>query len=71
MKIRAKLFLSFIIIAGLSTFLATIAAIYSISQNYEDIAAEETLKTRNKAENYFYEYLGDLTRKAVFISELN
>ena len=71
MKIQLKLFWAFIIIAGLSMFLATIVAIYSISQNYEDIAAEETQKTRKKAENFFYEYLGDLTRKAVFISELN
>ncbi len=71
MKIRAKLFLSFIVIAILSTFLATIFAIYSISQNYEETAIEETVVKRNNTENIFYEYLGELTRKAVFISELS
>jgi PAS domain S-box-containing protein len=71
MSIRLKLFLSFIVIAILSSFLATIFSIYSISHNYEETAIEETLNKKNNVENIFYEYLGDLTRKAVFISELN
>lgn len=70
MKIRSKLFLSLVIIAGVSVLLATFFAIYSVSENYEEIAWEETVNSRKKAENVFYEYLGDLTRKAVFISEL-
>ncbi|MCK4835056.1 MAG: HAMP domain-containing protein [Candidatus Aminicenantes bacterium] len=71
MKIRSKLFLSLVVIAGVSTLLATFFAIYSVSENYEEIAREETVNSRKNAENVFYEYLGDLTRKAVFISELN
>ncbi len=71
MNIRLKLFLSFIVIALLSSFLATIFSIYSISHNYEETAIEGTLLKKNNVENIFYEYLGDLTRKAVFISELS
>ncbi|MCP4150487.1 MAG: PAS domain S-box protein [bacterium] len=70
MKIRTKLFFSFIIIAGLSAFLASFSAIYSISEKYESIAVTETLSTCQNAENFFYEYLGDLTRKAAFLSTL-
>lgn len=71
MKIRAKLFLSFIIIACFSALLATFFAIYSVSENYEKIALEEVEAAKREAENIFYEYLGELTRKAVFISELS
>lgn len=70
MSIRIKLFISFIVIALLSSFLATIFLIYSISKNYEETAIEETVNKKNNVENIFYENLGDLTRKAVFISEL-
>ena len=71
MKIRLKLFLWFIIIAGFSALLATFFAIYSISQNYKSIAIDETLSTKKNVENIFYEYMGELTRKGVFLSELN
>ncbi|MBN1197456.1 MAG: HAMP domain-containing protein, partial [Candidatus Aminicenantes bacterium] len=70
MKIRTKLFLSLAATAFVSVLLATFFAIYSISENYEEIAREATADSRRKAENIFYEYLGDLTRKATFISEL-
>ena len=59
-----------VVIAGISVLLATFFAIYSVSGNYEEIALDETSDSRKKAENLFYEYLGDLTRKAAFISEL-
>ncbi len=70
MKIRTKLFLSLAVTAFVSVLLATFFAIYSISENYEEIAREATADSRRKTENIFYEYLGDLTRKATFISEL-
>jgi len=69
-KIRTKLFLSLAVTSFVSVLLATFFAIYSISENYEEIAREATADSRRKAENVFYEYLGDLTRKATFISEL-
>ncbi len=71
MKIRTKLFFSFIFIAVLSAVLATFFAIYSISGKYRSFAAKETISTKKDIENLFYEYLGELTRKSVFISELS
>lgn len=70
MKIRSKLFLYFIAVAGFSTILATFVAVYSISKNYEDIAIEETHFARKSAESFFYDYSGELTRKAILLSEI-
>jgi PAS domain S-box-containing protein len=70
MRIRPKLFLAFTFIALLSAALATFSAIYSISQKYHEIAMEEIVMTCKNTEDYFYEYLGDLTRKATLIGDL-
>lgn len=70
MKIKTKLFLALAITAFVSVLLATFFSIYSVSENYEEIARDATVNSRKKAENIYYEYLGDLTRKAAFISEL-
>jgi len=69
-KIKAKLFLSMAVTAFVSVLLATFFAIYSVSENYEEIAREATVNSRKKTENIFYEYLGDITRKTTLISEL-
>jgi len=69
-KIKTKLFLALAITAFVSVLLATFFSIYSVSENYEEIARDATVNSRKKAENIYYEYLGDLTRKAAFISEL-
>ncbi len=71
MKLRAKLFYSFIIIAGISAVLATFTAIYSVSQKFQDLAGEEMLTARKSAENFFYENMGELTRQAMFLAELS
>lgn len=71
MKIKSKFFLSSILVGIISALLATFSAIYSISNKYENIAIEETILKTHTAENSFYENLGDLTRKAAFISELS
>ncbi len=70
MKIRTKLFFAFILTAGLSAVLATFSAIFSISEKYEEMAVEETVSVRKAAESFFHDNLGDLTRKAAFLSEL-
>lgn len=70
MKIKTKLFLALAITAFVSVLLATFFSIYSVSENYEEIARDATVNSRKKAENIYYEYLGDLTRKEAFISEL-
>jgi len=69
-KIKTKLFLALAITAFVSVLLATFFSIYSVSENYEEIARDATVNSRKKAENIYYEYLGDLTRKEAFISEL-
>ncbi len=71
MKIKSKFFLSSILVGIISALLATFSAIYSISNKYENTAIEETILKTHTAENSFYENLGDLTRKAAFISELS
>ena len=71
MKIKSKFFLSCILVGIISALLATFSAIYSISKKYENIAIEEAISKTHASENFFYENLGNLTRKAAFISELS
>ncbi len=71
MKIGTKIFLSFILIAVISAFLFTYSAIHSISERYSELAENEILKLKNSIENKFYSFLGELSRKSAFISELN
>lgn len=70
MKIRNKLFLSFISVAGLSALLATFAAIHSISQRYQEMATKEIIASRQNTESYLYDYMGEMIRKAGMISGL-
>jgi len=70
MKIRTRLFVAFLSTAAVSSLLATTFAIYSIHNRYESIATEANAASRRRAESVFYENLGDLTRKATFLSEL-
>lgn len=70
MKIKTKLFLSLIIIAVLSIFITLNFSILSISRRYEKMAKEEIAKAKKVAESLFLENLGDLVRKALFLSEL-
>ena len=70
MKIRTKLLLSLIVIAVLSILITLNFSILSISKRYEKTAREEVAGARKVAENVFLENLGDLVRKALFLSEL-
>jgi PAS domain S-box-containing protein len=70
MKIKTKLLLSLIIIAVLSIFITLNFSIISISKRYEKTAKEEIAEARKVAESVFLENLGDLVRKALFLSEL-
>jgi len=70
MKIKTKLFLSLIIIAVLSIFVTLNFSIISISRRYEKMAKEEIANAKKVAESVFLENLGDLVRKALFLSEL-
>lgn len=70
MRIRTKLFLSFIFIASVSTLISFYFAINSIFNRYENMAKEEIIKSRDQSESLFYENLGELSRKGLFLSEL-
>ncbi len=70
MKIKTKLFLSLIVIAVLSIFVTLNFSIISISKRYEKMAKEEIADAKKVAESVFLENLGDLVRKALFLSEL-
>jgi PAS domain S-box-containing protein len=70
MKIKTKLLLSLIIIAVLSIFVTLNFSIISISKRYEKTAREEIAEAKKVAESAFLENLGDLVRKALFLSEL-
>ncbi len=70
MKITAKLFLSLIFIAILSMVISLNFSIISISRRYEKMAKEEIAAAKKVAESIFLENLGDLVRKALFLSEL-
>jgi PAS domain S-box-containing protein len=70
MKIKTKLFLSLIFIAILSMVISLNFSIISISRRYEKMAKEEIAAAKKVAESVFLENLGDLVRKALFLSEL-
>ncbi len=70
MKIQTKLLLSLILIAVFSIVITLNFSILSISKRYEKAAREEVAGARKVAENVFLENLGDLIRKALFLSEL-
>ncbi|MDD8012486.1 MAG: ATP-binding protein [Acidobacteriota bacterium] len=70
MKIKTKLLLSLILIAVLSIVITLNFSILSISRRYEKMAREETANARKVAEGAFLENLGDLVRKALFLSEM-
>jgi PAS domain S-box-containing protein len=70
MKIKTKLFLSLIFIAILSMVISLNFSIISISSRYEKMAKEEIAAAKKVAESVFLENLGDLVRKALFLSEL-
>jgi PAS domain S-box-containing protein len=70
MKIKTKLFLSLIFIAILSVVISLNFSIISISRRYEKMAKEEIAAAKKVAESVFVENLGDLVRKALFLSEL-
>jgi len=70
MKIQTKLLLSLIVIAVLSIVITLNFSIISISKRYEKTAHEEITGARKVAESVFLENLGDLVRKALFLSEL-
>ncbi|MBN2346506.1 MAG: HAMP domain-containing protein [Candidatus Aminicenantes bacterium] len=70
MRIKTKLFLSLITIAVLSIITTLYFSILSISRRYERTAREETAGARKVAESMFLENLGELVRKALFLSEL-
>lgn len=71
MKITTKLLLSFLIIAVLSSFVSILFSIRSISVRYENAASEDIIELTRKSENVFYEYLGELSRKGLFLSEMS
>ena len=70
MKIKTKLLLSLILIAVLSIVITLNFSILSISKRYEKMAREETANARKVAESFFLENLGDLVRKALFLSDM-
>lgn len=70
MKITTKLLLSFLIIATLISFVSIFISIKSIYSRYEKLAEKEIISLSQQTENVFYEYLGELTRKGFFLSEL-
>lgn len=70
MKIRTKLLLSLVLVAVLSIVFSLNFSILSIAKRYERTAREEVAGARKVAENVFLENLGDLVRKALFLSEL-
>ncbi len=70
MKIKTKLLLSLIVIAVLSILITLNFSIISISKRYEKTAHEEIADARKVAEAVFLENLGDMVRKALFLSEL-
>ncbi|MBN2399739.1 MAG: HAMP domain-containing protein [Candidatus Aminicenantes bacterium] len=70
MKIKTKLLLSLIFIAILSMAISLNFSIISISNRYKKMAREEITAAKKMAESIFLENLGDLVRKALFLSEL-
>ncbi len=54
----------------MTSIISIIFSIRSISNRYEKFAEQEVVDLSRNVENLFHEYLGDLTRKALFLSEL-
>ena len=71
MKIRTKMLLFLVIVAGVSSLFSIYYSINFLSTKYENTAKEDLLKLKDQTEGVFYGYLGELSRKGLFISELN
>jgi len=71
MKIRTKMLLFLIIAAGISSLFSIYYSINFLSTKYENTAREDLRRLKGQAEGIFYGYLGELSRKGLFISELN
>ncbi|MEN8222311.1 MAG: ATP-binding protein [Acidobacteriota bacterium] len=71
MKIRTKMLWFLIIAAGVSSLFSIYYSIDFLSTKYENTAKEDLLRLKGQAEGIFFGYLGELSRKGLFISELN
>ncbi len=71
MKIRTKILVFLIIVAGISSLFSIYYSINFLSTKYENTAKENLLKLKEQTEGIFHGYLGELSRKGLFISELN
>jgi len=60
-----------IIAAGVASLFSIYYSINFLSSKYEDTALEDLQRLKNQAEGIFYGHLGELSRKGLFISELN
>ncbi len=70
MKIRTKLFLSFLLLAVLAMSITLFQTIRSLSDRYRVMTANLAESSARQVESAFYENLGELVRKALFLSEL-
>ena len=71
MKIQTKMLMFLIIVAGVSSLFSIYYSINFISKRYEKTAEKDLLRLKGQAEEIFHGYLGELSRKGLFISELN
>ncbi len=71
MKIRTKILVFLIIVAGISSLFSIYYSINFLSTKYENTAKENLLKLKEQTAGVFHGYLGELSRKGLFISELN
>ncbi|MCK5222676.1 MAG: hypothetical protein KAR14_13910, partial [Candidatus Aminicenantes bacterium] len=71
MKIRTKILVFLIIVAGISSLFSIYYSINFLSTKYENTAKENLLKLKEQTAGIFHGYLGELSRKGLFISELN
>ena len=71
MKIRTKMLLFLIIAAGISSLFSIYYSVNFLSTKYENTAREDLRRLKAQAEGIFYGYLGELSRKGLFISELD
>ena len=71
MKIRTKMLIFLIIAAGISSLFSIYYSINFLSTKYENTARQDLRRLKGQAEGIFYGYLSELSRKGLFISELN
>lgn len=70
MRLKTKIILAFALLAAATIVISVGFSLVSLSRHFERVADEDLQAARRSAEGIFFDSLGELVRKALFMSEL-